>query len=140
MLARVNHVRFSYAVAMVNVNNLRIVRGGVAENERLNSFCFVSVEEASGIVKLKANVCNSFLCCDVVVYVSASVTGSVKANGQHFSLCCVEAQIESASVTLNDTNSWNSCCSLTGYRCDRESCVKGSLLVAELLALVWAYF
>lgn len=133
MLARVNHVRFSYAVAMVSANNLRIVRGGVAESERLSSFWCVSVEEATGIAKLKASVSNSFLSCGVVVCVS------VKANGRHFSLCCAEVQIEIASVTLNEMNSWSSCCSLSDYRCDRESCVKGSLQVAEVLVLVWAY-
>lgn len=139
MLARVNHDRFSYAVAMVSVNNLRIVRGGVAESERLSSFWCVFVEGATGIAKLKASVSNSFLSCDVVVCVSVNVTGSVKASGRHFSLCCAEVQIEIASVTLNEMNSWSSCCSLSDYRCDRESCVKGSLQVAEVLVLVWAY-
>ena len=125
---------------MVSVNNLRIVRGGVAENEMLSSFWFVSVGEASGIAKLKANGCNSFLSHGVVVCVSESATGSVKANGRHFSLCCAEVQIEIASVTLNETNSWSSCCSLTDCRCGHESCAKDSLRVVEVQVLVWAYF
>ena len=140
MLARVNHVRFSYAVVMVNANSLQTVRGGVAENEMPSSFWCVSVEEVSGIAKLMANVCNSFPWCDVVVCVSESATGSVKANDQDFSLCCVEVQTESASVTLNEMNSWNSCCSLTDCRCGHGSCVKDSLRVAEVQVLVWAYF
>ena len=47
MLARENHVRFSYVVATVSVNNLRIVRGEAEESGMLSSFWFVSVEEAT---------------------------------------------------------------------------------------------
>ena len=133
------HVRFFYVVVTVSVNNLEIVRGGAEESEMLSSFWFVSVVEASVTAKLKANVCNSFPSCDVVACVNGSVTRSEKANGQHFALCCVEVQIESANVTLNEMNSWSSCCSSTDCRCDRESCVKDSLQVAEVLALVWEY-
>lgn len=124
----------------MSVNSLQIVRAAVAENEMLSSFCFVFVE-ASGIAKLKANVCNFSLLRGVAVCVSESVTGSVKANGRRFSLCCVEVQIESASVTLNEMNSWSSCCSSIDCRCGRESCAKDSLQVAEVLVLVlvWAY-
>lgn len=124
----------------MSVKNLQIVRGGVAESEMLSSFWFVSVEEVSGTAKLKANVCSSFPLRDVAVCESESVTRSVKANGQCFALCCVEVQIESASVTLNVMNSWSSCCSLTGCHCGHESCVKDSLQVAVVLVLVWAYF
>jgi hypothetical protein len=90
---------------MVSVNNLQIVRGGAEESEMLNSFWFVCVEEATGTAKLKANVCSSFPSCGAVVCVSESATGSVRANGQDFSLCYDEVEIESASVTLNEKNS-----------------------------------
>jgi hypothetical protein len=139
VLARENHARFSYVVVMVSVNNLQIVRGGVEESEMLSSFWSVFVEEAIGTAKLKANVCSFFPSSYVVVCVNESVTGSAKANGPHFSLCYVEAQIESASVTLNETNSWSSYCSLTCCRYDRESCEKDSLPVAEVQLPVWAY-
>lgn len=136
---RENHVLLSCGVATASVNNLRIVRGEAEESERLSSFWFVSVEEATGIAKLKANVCNSFPSCDGVVCVSESVTGSGNVNGQHFSLCCVEVQIESASVTSSEMNSWSSYCNLSDCRCGRESCVKDSLQVAKVPVLVWAY-
>ena len=139
MLARVNRVRFSYVVATVSVSNLQIVRGAAEESVMLSSFLFVSVEEATWSAKLKANVCSSFLSRDVVVCVSESVTGSGKVSGQHSSLCYVEVQIESASVTLNEMNSWSSCRSLSDCRCDHESCVKDSLRAAEVQVLVWAY-
>jgi hypothetical protein len=126
-------------VAKVSVNNLQIVHGAAEESVMLSSFWFVSVEEVIGTAKLKGNVCNSFPSCDVVVCVSESVTGSAKANVQHFSLCCAEVQIESASVTLSEMNSWSSCCSLSDCRCGHESCVKDSLRAAEVQVLVWAY-
>ena len=84
-------------------------------------------------------MCNSSPSCDVVVCVSESVTGSENVNGQHFSLCCVEVQIGSASVTSSEMNSWSSYCNLSDCRCARESCVRGSLQVAEVQVLVWAY-
>ena len=133
---RENHVRSSYAVATVSVNNLQILRGGAEESEMLSSFWFVSVEVAIGNAKPKANVCSSSPWRDVVVCVSENVTGSVKANDQHFLLCYVEVQIESASVTSNEMNSWSSYCSSSDYRCDHESCVRGSLRVAEVQVLV----
>ena len=136
MLARENHVRFSYVVATVSVNNLRIVRGEAEESGMLSSFWFVSVWEATGTAKLKANVCSSFPSRDVVVYVSETVTVSVKANDHHFSRCYGEVEIESASVTSNEMNSWSSYCSSSDYRCDHESCVRGSLRVAEVQVLV----
>ena len=123
----------------MSVNNLQILRGGAEESEMLSSFWFVSVEVAIGNAKPKANVCSSSPWRDVVVCVSESVTGSVKANDQHFLLCYVEVQIESASVTLNEMNSWSSCCSLTDCRCGHESCAKDSLQPAEVQVLVWAH-
>lgn len=139
MLARENHVRSSGVVVMASVSSLQIVRGAAVESEMLSSFWFVSVEEAIGTATLKANVCSSFPSCGAVVCVSVSVIGSVKANGQHFSLCYGEVQIESASVTWNEMNSWSSYCSSNDCRCDRESCVKGSSRVAEAQVPVWAY-
>ena len=139
VLARANHDRLSCVVAMAIVSSFQVLCGGVEESEMLSSFWFVSVEEVTGTAKLKANVCSFYPSCGVVVCVSVNVTASVKANGQYFSLRYVEVQIESASVTLNETNSWSSCCSLTDSRCDHESCVKDSLQVVEVPVLVWAY-
>jgi len=136
VLAKEIHVHFSYVVVMASVNNLQIVRGGAEESEMLSNSWFVSVEEAIGTAKLKANVCSSFPSRDVVVCVSETVTVSVKANDHHFSLCYGEVEIESASVTSNEMNSWSSYCSSSDYRCDHESCVRGSLRVAEVQVLV----
>lgn len=115
--------------------SLQTSRGEEVEIEIPNSF-LLFVEVASGNETQKASDCNSYPCHGVAVCANERVILTGSDSG--FLPCHVEAETLTVSLIESETNSSNSCCNSTCFRCGHANCARDSLLVAEPLVRAWA--